>query len=320
MAVIAGIDEAGYGPLLGPLVSAVTVFYVPNDLSDKSLWRILSSSISAKSSRLAGKLSVADSKKLFSRSKGLARLERAALTFIHLLGRPAQKFPQLLSSLRAGCLEQMDDYPWYAAQDMDLPHAADPMDLATCLNALRLDTERNGIRFLKTASQVLLVGRYNELVDKTRNKSVLLFSLAGKLIAELVQAYAEQGLIIYADKQGGRNRYRALLQQCLPDWSLRIIEETHHASGYSMTNGLIEWQIHFQAKAESKYLPVALASIYAKYVRELFMGLLNGYWCREVPGLRSTGGYYTDGRRFLADIAQHCKRLDTPMHKLVRCR
>ena len=78
--------------------------------------------------------------------------------------------------------------------------------------------------------------------------------------------------------------------------------------------------MHFETKAESKHLPVALASIYAKYVRELFMGLLNDYWAEQVPGLRSTAGYYTDGKRFLADIEPTCKKLQTPMSKLIRVR
>jgi hypothetical protein len=30
---------------------------------------------------------------------------------------------------------------------------------------------------------------------------------------------------------------------------------------------------------------------------------LNRYWQRRVEGLRPTAGYYTDGKRFLADIA-----------------
>ena len=320
MAILAGIDEAGYGPLLGPLVSAATAFSVPNALCNKPLWNILASSIARQPSRSSGRLAVADSKKLFAHRDGLARLERTALTFMHLLAKPTAHLGQLLRSLGDNCQGQMNNYPWYDGQSVSLPHAADAKDLATCLNALRLDTQRNDIAFLAARSQVLLVGRYNDLAEKTRNKSAVLFGLVGKYIARLVKAYAGEGLVIYADKLGGRTRYRSLLQQLFSDWDLRILQETRQASGYQLTKNSLTWQVHFQAKAESSHLPVALASIYAKYVRELFMELLNRYWCREVAGLRPTAGYYSDGRRFLADIALPCKKLNTPMRRLLRVR
>ncbi len=320
MAVLAGIDEAGYGPLLGPLASAVTVFRVPNILVNEPLWNHLASSISPHPSRTSGRLAVADSKKLFSRADGLARLERTALTFMHLLGRSTADSGQLLSSLGTDCRPQLANYPWYDGQLIRLPLAADPLDLATSLNALRLDTQRNDIAFLAARTQVLLVGRYNDLAEKTRNKSAVLFSLVGKYIARLIKAYAHQGLVIYVDKLGGRTRYRSLLQQLFPDWDLCILQEARSASGYQFSKDSRSWQVHFQAKAESSHLPVALASIYAKYVRELFMELFNRYWCHHVPGLRPTAGYYSDGRRFLADIARHCKDLNTPMHQLMRVR
>ena len=320
MAVLAGIDEAGYGPLLGPLVSAATVFSVPKALSNKSLWNVLAASIALHPARSSGRLAVADSKKLFTRRDGLVRLERSALTFMHLLAQPADHLSQLLRSLGADCQQQMNNYPWYEGQSVRLPLAADPMDLATCLNALRVDTERNGIAFLAARSQVLLVGRYNDLAEKTRNKSAVLFSLVAKYITALVKTYARDDLVIYADKLGGRVRYRRLLQQLFPDWDLRILQETRQTSSYQFSKNSLSWQVHFQAKAEASHLPVALASIYAKYVRELFIKLLNRYWCREAVGLRPTAGYYTDGKRFLAEIEPTCKKLGTPMGKLVRSR
>ena len=320
MAVLAGIDEAGYGPLLGPLVSAVTAFRVPNSLLDKSLWNVLSSSITSRPAKRLGRLAVTDSKKLFTRRDGLARLERPALTFMHLLAKPTSHLSQLLSALGDGCHPQMNNYPWYQGQSISLPHAADPQDLATCLNALSLDTGRNEITFLGARTQVLLVGRYNELAEKTRNKSAVLFGLVGQYIDRLVKAYASEGLVIHADKLGGRTHYRSHLQQLFDSWDLRILQETDKASSYQLSQNSLSWQIHFQAKADADHLPVALASIYAKYVRELFMSLLNRYWCAQVADLRPTAGYYTDGRRFLADIDHHCKRLKTPMHHLVRVR
>ena len=214
----------------------------------------------------------------------------------------------------------MKEYPWYDNQIINLPAAADSAELATCVNALRADTQRKGIRFLGASSQVLLAGSYNKLVDKTRNKASALSSLSAVFLSELVDRYSNKSLVVYVDKQGGRTRYRSFLQQCFGDWDLRIVAENEDGSIYEMNKEQLSWQVHFETKAESKHLPVALASIYSKYVRELFMELLNRYWAKQVPGLRATAGYYVDGKRFLADIGPTCKKLGTPMDKLIRSR
>ena len=320
MAVIAGIDEAGYGPLLGPLVSTATAFSIPKTLFDQDLWKALSGSISRGRAKRSGKIAVADSKKIYSRSEGLAALERTALSFMHLLSRPMGELRELLKSLRSDCAGQMKDYPWYDSQIISLPASADAAEIATCVNALRADTQRNEIRFLGASSQVLLAGSYNKLVDKTRNKASALSSLSAVFLTELVDRYGNKGLVVYVDKQSGRTRYRSFLQQCFADWDMRIVGEDKDASVYEMNKEQLSWQVHFETKAESKYLPVALASIYAKYVRELFMELFNRYWAKQVAGLRATAGYYVDGKRFLADIGPTCKKLKTPMGKLIRVR
>ena len=320
MAILAGIDEAGYGPLLGPLVSAVTVYEVSKELCGQDLWKIMSASVSGRGSGRSGKLFVADSKKVHSGKAGFARLERTALSFMKVLGRPMGEAGALLKSLRAGCLAEMREYPWYAGTDPELPAEADANDIAVCANALRLDGRRNGVRFAAAGCQVVLAGRFNELVEQTRNKAAVLLGLTGKYLVELVRQYGSQGLVVQIDKQGGRARYRPWLQRLFPSWDLRIVGESTGASSYEMREGDRRWEVHFRAKAESRHLPVALASIYAKYVRELFMRMLNAYWAREVEGLKRTGGYYVDGRRFLKDIEEACKRLGTPMEKLVRGR
>ena len=51
------------------------------------------------------------------------------------------------------------------------------------------------------------------------------------------------------------------------------------------------------------FLPTALASMTAKYLRELSMRAFNEFWCARVPGLRPTAGYPTDAPRSNSEIA-----------------
>jgi len=79
--------------------------------------------------------------------------------------------------------------------------------------------------------------------------------------------------------------------------------------------------LHFLAKGESHHLPIALASMVSKYLRELFMRLLNRFWAERVGDrLVPTAGYYTDGQRFLADIDQALAAMNVDRRLLIRSR
>jgi len=79
-------------------------------------------------------------------------------------------------------------------------------------------------------------------------------------------------------------------------------------------------RVAFLLGGESRSLPIALASMLAKYVRELHMALFNEFWAENVPGLKPTAGYPNDARRFLADIADARARLGIPDEILIRRR
>ncbi len=70
MAVFVGIDEAGFGPILGPLVVSSSTFSLPHDLIGADLWQTLRKSLANKRKRLAGRLLITDSKKAYSKSLG----------------------------------------------------------------------------------------------------------------------------------------------------------------------------------------------------------------------------------------------------------
>jgi len=82
-----------------------------------------------------------------------------------------------------------------------------------------------------------------------------------------------------------------------------VLAETSTASRYALCRDDATWELTFTVGADARHLPVALASMLAKYVREVLMEAFNAYWRAAAPSLRPTAGYYTDAQRFLGDIA-----------------
>ena len=79
-------------------------------------------------------------------------------------------------------------------------------------------------------------------------------------------------------------------------------------------------ELRFGVDFDRLHLPVALASMTSKYLRELFMELLNRYWAARIAGLAPTAGYYADGKRFLTEIDPALRRLALDRDLLERCR
>jgi hypothetical protein len=68
------------------------------------------------------------------------------------------------------------------------------------------------------------------------------------------------------------------------------------------------------------FLPTALASMTAKYLRELSMRAFNEFWCAHIPDLKPTAGYYGDSRRFKRAIESKQRELGIDDHLIWRSR
>jgi hypothetical protein len=110
--------------------------------------------------------------------------------------------------------------------------------------------------------------------------------------------------LILADKHGGRNRYHEFLPIVFGDRFIRCHKESMEQSRYRVGQA----EIRFETKSE-RHLPVALASMVSKYLRELAMILFNRFWTEHQAGLKRTAGYPADALRFKSDIAAIQKQL-----------
>lgn len=323
--ILAGIDEAGLGPVLGPLVTSAAVFrYAPpaeggEAVETPDLWSLLRSCVSRdlRRARKGGVLAVADSKKIYSRRKpdGLAPLERGVLTMLCCLaGRPSgasapATFGEFLEAVSPDSRRAAREYPWFARDDLPLPRLAAVTDVELTANAVRLGLRKAGVEFLSLRAEAVQAGEFNRLVAASRNKSTTAFDVAGRLLMHVWSATAECDLRVVVDHQGGRVHYREPLQRLFEGGELKILEETDSRSAYRVRRDGRNLTVSFEVGGEEKSFAVALASMVSKYIRELFMEQFNDFWTRRISHLLPTAGYYVDGRRFYERIEPEMRRL-----------
>jgi ribonuclease HII len=318
--ILLGIDEAGYGPLLGPLVVSGTVFELPDAKKPPNLWSLLTSSVCKKAAAREWRLPVADSKKLFNREEGLAALERTALVMLATVGARPASIRELLNTVAPQAAAALDEYAWYRGMELKLPSAITPDDVATRANGVLRDMTVRNVTLKSVQCEVVPEGHFNRMVDRLRNKASLLSLTALRLAAGVIHQRKTAQLHVTVDRHGGRMRYADQLATFFEHAQLRIIEESDGRSAYELTDASGPWTIEFRVNGEEHSLPVALSSVYSKYLRELLMVGLNTFFGQRVDGLRATAGYYNDALRLLRDIEPAIQSEELDRSMLVRCR
>ena len=305
-----------------------TLFDLDTDRDDPEATRRLIERLNAGLAPIAdrkGIFPLVDSKKLYGASKSLAALERSFLLAAALIDANALTGASFRSVLQRVAREPKDGPapPWEVGFDAALPLDPKTGAASGLLETLpqiraRLDAEK--IALADISARRVQPGEFNALVDRLGLKSDLIanvtLSAAVETVARTSGAEKEPVYVVLCDKLGGRDRYAPILAERFPGAELRVLRESREASVYRLVaeagrdrtdasvafRAPVKLEFHFTAKGESN-APTALASICAKYLRELSMKAFNDYWRAAVgPGLAPTAGYPVDALRFRADV------------------
>lgn len=296
-----GLDEAGYGPNLGPMVVASSACRVP-DKAPKCLWKKLSPVVRRCDHPDDGRLLIDDSKKVNEGPDGLARLEAGVLTVFMQVGKQPATVLDYLEEITFGdSLNDLRAEPWFDPAD-PLPAMREPGELRTVLSTLTDASHCAGVDWGPVHSVVVPAPRFNRLLDEWRVKSGVVAAAVISLLGKVLELPGEDGIEVNVDKLGGRHFYAPLLNEAFPGAWVRVIREGPNCCDYAIDGLSRPVSIRFEPRADGTHFNVALASMAAKYLRELCMRQFNRYWLAKVPGLKPTAGYPSDASRFYAAI------------------
>jgi ribonuclease HII len=299
MPLVVGIDEAGYGPLLGPLIVGATTWHAPADNAHGDWWATLDTCVCKSPQRGETRIPVGDSKKLFDRKKGLSTLERSVLAFSHVAGLPCTTLDALLRGVGYTGAPQ---FPWYRGTALDLPRDPARSAYAGAAQLVARTLAAAGLKLQALNAEVILEDDYNARLARTHNKATIVVEAVLRLVHQATRHAGDQDVHVFVDRLGGRANYRTLLMTAFPDRHLHELEQDAACSRYRLAGPRSDWYIAFKVGGDATCLPIALASMLAKYLRELLMEQFNAFWCERAPALQPTAGYYQDAQRFLAEI------------------
>jgi ribonuclease HII len=295
-----GIDEAGYGPNLGPLVQAAVALWIPD--GDSAGWKTLRRVVRRCGVKADHRLLIDDSKAVYSRY-GLEVLERGVLASLRLMEATVGDVLRRATVAGEGIGDILACEAWYDPSQAT-PMVATSEDVHSAFSTLAAGVpDEVGVGWFGDAI-IVPTPRFNQIWDEHGSKAIVLSLGLTELIPAALDGLRHDGepVVVQCDKHGGRNFYAAMLQEVFPNGWIVTERESAEESRYRVELLDRPVTVIFRPRADAESVAVALASMFCKYLREVCMLQFNRFWGKHVPGIRPTAGYPGDAKRFFDEI------------------
>jgi ribonuclease HII len=285
---IVGVDENGLGPLLGPLVTTAVV--------------LETSAYSAKKHARMGRSVGIDDSKATAGFKKMETAESLTLALVErLCGRVSAHVDELFAALLldsrdvlvAPCPEGAHKQCW--ASKVELPCFGGDLEEG---RAMLDKLEKKGVKVERVQSAVACTGVLNTRLDAGQSRVEVDLELMERLVLAARKAGEEEVLAI-CGMVGGIRNYPARMRH-LPRHGLTPLAAPKNSGTLAFQVGGVG-KVSFEIDADANHLPVALASMVGKYVRELWMARQNRFYQTHDASLEDVSGYHDPvTQRFIA--------------------
>lgn len=293
--LVVGIDENGYGPLLGPLVVTATLLEVEDE-------------------KLLLKGNLKESKQVFLSGEKMSDGEILVLSFYlhlkkHKPATPQQFLADLILPIDDNCNSPLS----ICSPQFRLPHWCDDDAIDEGLATQFL--KEVGAKLVEIKSISLCPAQFNKRA-KNISKAQLDYLLFETLILHMRNQYPEKRILFLCGFIGSTKNYSQFFYNLASEeWE----EESNNAEvRYVFPN----WgEIRFIKDGDKLYFPIALSSLVGKYIRELFIEQLNIIIKEHIQGINHTSGYpNTQTNEFITKTSKLRAKLGIPESCFIRCK